>query len=96
MLVSPLAGWREQTSLAERVEANGGVFLEAPVSGSKGQAAGVGELRSLQVTTREQRQDVETVLSLGGGRRCTAARRCCVRCCCYVLPCPPLGASCWT
>lgn len=30
-----------QTSLAERVEAKGGKFLEAPVSGSKGQAAGV-------------------------------------------------------
>lgn len=30
-----------QTSLSERVEAKGGTFLEAPVSGSKGQAAGV-------------------------------------------------------
>lgn len=30
-----------QTSLSERVQAKGGVFLEAPVSGSKGQAAGV-------------------------------------------------------
>ncbi|CAB1105845.1 unnamed protein product [Ectocarpus sp. CCAP 1310/34] len=28
------------TSLSERVQAKGGVFLEAPVSGSKGQAAG--------------------------------------------------------
>lgn len=33
----------EQISLAERVQARGGTFLEAPVSGSKGQAAGVSE-----------------------------------------------------
>lgn len=31
----------EKASLAERVNARGGTFLEAPVSGSKGQAAGV-------------------------------------------------------
>lgn len=33
----------EQISLSKRVQAKGGTFLEAPVSGSKGQAAGVGD-----------------------------------------------------
>ena len=37
----------EQISLSERVKARGGNFLEAPVSGSKGQAAGVGNVLRL-------------------------------------------------